>query len=61
MTFNYQNHLTVQFHLVFDDLFETVIWTGIDDFVVESICNELFHLNRELVAEEELDEACNII
>ena len=35
--------------------------TGIDDLVVESICNELFQLNRKLFAEEELDEAGNII
>jgi hypothetical protein len=38
-----------------------VIRTDIDDLVVESICNELFQLNRELFAEEELDEAGNII
>jgi hypothetical protein len=38
-----------------------VIRTGIDDIVVESICNELFQLNRELFAEEELDEAGYII
>ncbi len=34
---------------------------GVDDLVIESICNELFQLNRELSAEEELDEAGNII
>jgi hypothetical protein len=38
-----------------------VIRTGIDDLAVESICNKLFQLNRELFAEEELDEAGNII
>ncbi len=51
----------MQFHLVFVDLFKTLIRTGIDDLVVKSICNELFQLNRELFAEEELDEAGNII
>ncbi len=51
----------MQFHLVFNDLFETVIRTDIDDLVVESICTELFQLNRELFAEEELDEAGNVI
>jgi hypothetical protein len=55
------NFISPQFHLVFDDLFETVNRTGVDVFVVESICNELFQLNRELFAEEELDEAGNII
>ncbi len=55
------NFISPQFHLVFDDLFKTVNRTGVDVFVVESICNELFQLNRELFAEEELDEAGNII
>jgi hypothetical protein len=55
------NFISPQFHLVFDDLFETVNIIGIDDLVVESICNELFQLIRELFAEEELDEAGNII
>jgi hypothetical protein len=35
--------------------------TGVDDPVVESICNSLFQRNRELYAEDELDEASNII
>ncbi len=34
---------------------------GVDDLIIESICNEFFKLNRELFAEEELDEAGNII
>ncbi len=34
---------------------------GVDDLVIESICNELFQLNRELFAEEELDEDGNNI
>jgi hypothetical protein len=55
------NFISPQFHLVFDDLFETVNRIGVDDLVIESICNELFQLNRELFAEEELDEAGNII
>ena len=55
------NFISPQFHLVFDDLFETVNRIGDDDLVIESICNELFQLNRELFAEEELDEAGNII
>jgi hypothetical protein len=55
------NFISPQFHLVFDDLFETVNRIGVDDLIIESICNELFKLNRELFAEEELDEAGNII
>jgi hypothetical protein len=45
---------------VFDNLYETVNCTGADDRVVKSICNELFQRNRELYAEDELDEAGNI-
>ncbi len=46
----YVGHLTTgyispQFHVVFDDLFETVNCTGVDDRVVESICNGLFQRN----------------
>ena len=55
------NFISPQFHLVFDDLFKTVNRIGVDDLVIESLCNELFQLNRELFAEEELDEAGNII
>jgi hypothetical protein len=35
--------------------------TGVDEPVVESICQDLFQLNNEIYAEEELDEAGNII
>jgi hypothetical protein len=59
-------HLTThfispQFHLVFDDLFETVNGFGVSGDAVEPIYDELFQLNRELFSEEELDEAGNII
>ncbi len=55
------NFISPQFHVVFNDLFETVNRTGVDEPVVKSICQDLFQLNRELYAEEELDEAGNII
>jgi hypothetical protein len=35
--------------------------TGVDESIVEFICQDLFQLNRELYAEEELDEAGNLI
>jgi len=54
-------YISPQFHVVFDDLFETVNCTGVDDCVIESICNGLFQRNQELYAENELDEAGNII
>jgi hypothetical protein len=54
-------YISPQFHVVFDNLFETVNCTGVDDRVVESICNGLFQHNWELYAEDELAEAGNII
>ncbi len=54
-------YISPQFHVVFDNLFETVNCTGVDDCVVESICNGLFQHNRELYTEDEPDEAGNII
>jgi len=54
-------YISPQFHVVFDDLFETVNCTGVDDRVIESICNGLFQRNQELYAEDELNEAGNII
>jgi hypothetical protein len=30
-SFAYKLHLTLNFHLVFEDLFETVNWTGVDE------------------------------
>ncbi len=46
----YVQHLTTgyispQFHVVFDDLFETMNCTGVDDCVIESICNGRFQHN----------------
>ena len=34
-------YISPQFHVVFDDLFETVNRTGVDDQVIESICVRL--------------------
>jgi hypothetical protein len=55
------NFISPKFHVVFDDLFETVNRIGVDEPVVKSICQDLFQLNRELYAEEELDKAGNLI
>jgi len=54
-------YISPQFHVVFDDLFEKVNRTGAHDRVIESICNGLFQRNRELYAEDELDEVGNLI
>ncbi len=34
---------------IFDDLFETVNCIGVDDHIVESICNGLIQRNREFM------------
>ncbi len=36
-------HVSPQFHVIFDDLFETVICNGYYDVVVNSVCNGLFN------------------
>jgi hypothetical protein len=49
-------HVSTQFHVVFDDLFETVIRNGDNDAVVNSICNGLFfYPNCKLYVEDEFD------
>jgi len=41
-------YVSPQFRVIFDDLFETVIRTGDNDAVINSICDGLFDQNREL-------------
>ena len=48
-------YVSPQFHVVFDDLFETVIRSGDNDAVIDSICDGLFNRNRELYVEDEFD------
>ena len=36
-----------QYHLVFDDLYETTVLTGDNDPVINTICNELFDSSRD--------------
>ena len=47
--------MSPQFHIVFDDLIETVICNGDNDAVVNSICDGLFNWNRKLYVEDEFD------
>jgi hypothetical protein len=44
-----------QFHVVFDDLFETVVCNGDNDLVINSICDGLFEQNCKLYVEDEFD------
>ena len=39
--------ISPQFHLVFGDLFETVNCTKDDESVFNTICNDIFKLNRD--------------
>jgi hypothetical protein len=48
-------HVSPQFHIDFDNLFETVIQDGDNDSIVNSICDGLFERNRELYIEDEFD------
>ncbi len=48
-------HVSPQFHVVFDDLFETVIQNGDNYAVVNSIWDGLFNRNREPYVEDEFD------
>ncbi len=51
------NFISPQFYVVFDDLFEIVNSTSVDESIIESICQDLSRLtNWELSAEEELNE-----
>ena len=54
-------YISPQYHLVFDELFETVIHTPDVDIVFDAICNNLFDLNRNWYAKEEFDENDKLI
>jgi hypothetical protein len=55
------NFISPQFYVVFNDLFETVNCTGVDEPVIKAICQGLFQCKRECYANKELDKAGNII
>jgi hypothetical protein len=48
-------HVFPQFHVAFDNLFETVIQNGDSNAVVNSICNGHFNRNCEVYVEDEFD------
>ena len=55
------DYISLQYHLVFDDLFETVICQGENDNVVDGICNDLFEWNRDSYAKDEYDDNGKLI
>jgi hypothetical protein len=48
-------HMSPQFHVFFDDLFETVVRNGDNDVVINSFIGLLFERNRKLYFEDEFD------
>ena len=54
-------YILPQFHLVFDDLSETVICTRDNDSVFNAICNDRFELTRDWYAKDDHDNNGNII
>ena len=56
-----KGYISPQFHLVFDDLFETVIRTRYDESFFKAIFKYLFDLNRGWYAKDEHDDTGNLI
>ena len=54
-------YISHQFHLVFDDLFETVINTRYYESVFNSIYNDIFELNSYWYARYEHDDTVKLI
>ncbi len=48
-------HVSLQFHVIFDNLFETVVCNGDNDAVVNIIVDGLFNWNCKLYVEDEFD------
>ena len=53
--------ISPQYHVVFDDLFETTFRTGDNDPVIDRICDDLFETNRDWYAAEEFDSDGQLI
>ena len=54
-------YISPQYHVVFDDLFETVGGSGEADEVVDTVCAKLFENSRDWYVEEEHDENGELI
>ena len=54
-------YISPQFHLVFDDLFETVLQNKDDENVLNDICNYTFDLNRDWYYKDEHDDNSKLI
>jgi hypothetical protein len=50
-----------QYHVVFDDLFESVFSSGPNDAVVDAICEDLYKTSRDAYATDEYDAHDNLV
>ncbi len=48
-------YVSPQFHVIFDDLFETVVRNGDNDAIINSICDGLFEKNQELYVKDKFN------
>ncbi len=53
-------YLSPQYHVVFDDLFETVFSSGSNNVLVDSICENLYGTICEIYANDEYDANKNL-
>ncbi len=53
--------ISPQYHVVFDDLFETVFSSGANNALVDSICENLYGTSCEIYATDEYDAHKNLV
>ena len=53
--------ISPQYHVVFDDLFETTVCRNDNDPVIDKICNDIFDSSWDWYAEEECDPKGKLI
>ncbi len=54
-------YVSPQYHVVFDDLFETVFSSGSNDALVDSICEKFYGTSCEINATNEYDAKDNLV
>ena len=54
-------YISPQYHVVFDDLFETVFSSGGNDTLVDTICENLYGTSCEIYATDEYDADNNLV
>ena len=53
-------HISPQYHVVFDDQYETVFNMGAPEDQFDTLCNDLFENSRDWYAQEEYDSDGNV-